>query len=248
MILRDQIYVLVKQAITVKYKRTILGLFWSLLNPLLLMTTSAFIFANVFNMNLVDFTIHMFVGMSVWSIFATTVHQSSGAMMGNENILKKISVKPIIFPIVSMLAAFIEAIPMIIISYIIVIFFGLIDFFGIFKVIGILILIAMFSLGLGMMLSIACIKFRDLQYIISVILQIWFYATPILYKGEMLGNKFTFLMYINPMANYLTLIREQQTNYNDKGSLSLAISTAVVTLLLGFIILILNNKKITKKL
>jgi ABC-type polysaccharide/polyol phosphate export permease len=199
-------------------------------------------------MNLVDFTIHMFVGMSVWSIFATTVHQSSGAMMGNENILKKISVKPIIFPIVSMLAAFIEAIPMIIISYIIVIFFGLIDFFGIFKVIGILILIAMFSLGLGMMLSIACIKFRDLQYIISVILQIWFYATPILYKGEMLGNKFTFLMYINPMANYLTLIREQQTNYNDKGSLSLAISTAVVTLLLGFIILILNNKKITKKL
>jgi ABC-type polysaccharide/polyol phosphate export permease len=212
------------------------------------MTTSAFIFANVFNMNLVDFTIHMFVGMSVWSIFATTVHQSSGAMMGNENILKKISVKPIIFPIVSMLAAFIEAIPMIIISYIIVIFFGLIDFFGIFKVIGILILIAMFSLGLGMMLSIACIKFRDLQYIISVILQIWFYATPILYKGEMLGNKFTFLMYINPMANYLTLIREQQTNYNDKGSLSLAISTAVVTLLLGFIILILNNKKITKKL
>lgn len=88
-VLKDQIYVLVKQAITVKYKRTILGLFWSLLSPLLLMSTSALIFSNVFNMNLLDFTIHMFVGMSVWNIFATTVYQSSGAMIGNENILKK---------------------------------------------------------------------------------------------------------------------------------------------------------------
>lgn len=247
-VLIDQVYVLVKQAITVKYKRTILGLFWSLLSPLFLMITSALIFSNVFNMNLLDFTIHMFVGMSVWTIFATTVHQSSGAMIGNENILKKISVDPFIFPIVSMLAAFIESMPMIILSYVLVAFFGLIDFSGILNVIGILILISMFSLGLGMILSVACIKFRDLQYILSVILQIWFYATPILYKGEMLGQKFSFLLYINPMANYLTLIRGQQTNYSEKGNLSLAIITAIITLILGILILEFNSKKITKKL
>lgn len=147
-----------------------------------------------------------------------------------------------------MLAAFIEAIPMIVLSYLLVIYFGLINFSGILNVLGILILICMFSLGLGMILSVICIKFRDLQYILSVILQIWFYATPILYKGEMLGQKFAFFIYFNPMANYLALIRDQQLNYNNEGSISLAILTSIITLILGVIILEYNSKKITKKL
>jgi ABC-type polysaccharide/polyol phosphate export permease len=247
-ILIDQVYMLAKQAVTVKYKRTILGLFWSLLSPLFLMTTSAFIFSNVFAMSFIDFTVHMFVGMSVWTIFATTVHQGSGAITGNEHILKKINVNPMLFPVVSMVAAFVEALPMIMLTYVLVAASGLIDIWGVLKIIPLLLLVACFSLGLGMVLSIICVKYRDLQYIISVLLQVWFYATPILYKGEMLGQKFDFLLYLNPMANFLTIIRSQQNNYNGDGNLTLAIASGIASLLIGIFCMNKFSKHLTKKL
>ncbi len=247
-ILIDQIYMLVKQAVTVKYKKTVLGLIWSLLSPLFLMTTSAIIFSNVFAMNFIEFTVHMFVGMSIWTIFSTTLHQGAGAITGNEHILKKISVQPILFPIVSMVAAFVEALPMIVLTYILVAACGLINIWGILKILPLLLLVASFSLGLGMVVSLLCVRYRDLQYIISVLLQVWFYATPILYKGEMLGEKFGFLLFINPMANYLTLIRSQQNNYNGDGSVVFAIGSGLASLIIGVACMIKFSKNVTKKL
>ena len=246
----DQIYMIVRQAIVIKYKKTFLGVAWSLISPLALMLTVAIIFSKVFKMDLVEFTIYMFVGMTVWNLFSNTVNQGSGSITGNEGLIKKIYIRKWIFPLSASISALIESLPMLIITYMIAFSLNIINISGLFKLIPIIFLLLIFSIGLSMLLSVVCVYVRDIQYIMSIILQIWFYATPILYKTSMLGSVEELVIRANPIANYLILIRncENFQNININGSYLLALTYSLVSIVIGCTAMRLMDKNLVKNL
>lgn len=246
----DQIYMIVRQSIVIKYKKTFLGIAWSLISPLALMSTVAIIFSKVFKMDLVDFTVYMFVGMTVWNLFSNTVNQGSGSITGNEGLIKKIHIRKWIFPLSVSISSLIENLPMFIITYLMAYSLNIINIFGILKLIPIILMLLIFSLGLSMFLSVVCVYIRDIQYIMSIILQIWFYATPILYKTSMLGGAEEFVIKVNPIANYLILIRncENTQTINLNGSYVLAIFYSAASIIIGILAMRLMGKNLVKHL
>lgn len=242
---------IVRQNLLLKYKKTFFGVVWSLINPLVLMTTTAVIFSSVFKMDLVDFTVYMFVGMTLWSIFSNSVIQGAGSIVGNEGLIKKIKINRWIFPVSATLSSTIETLPMLTITYLMANGVGVIDFLGIIKTLPVIVMLFVFSLGLAIGLSAVTVYLRDLQYITSIALQVWFYATPILYKTSMLGNNEEVLLKLNPVANYLVLFRECEIGVGSeaaRGSYSLGIFYCVLSLVVGVLVFLKLDKNLVKNL
>jgi len=199
---------LLSQHLILRYRRTVLGYFWTLLNPLLMMTVMAVVFANLFRADLKTFAIFFFAGMIPWNFFNSVVAQSSGAMIGNEGLIKKIYIPKLVFPLSISLALFIDSLLSFFVLFtIIVVLGGSFSWALLFLPIS-FILMFLFSFSLGVVASIATVYFRDLQYVLMIGLQGLFFLTPIFYKKDDIFGGASWIINANPVAPFITLFRD----------------------------------------
>jgi ABC-type polysaccharide/polyol phosphate export permease len=167
---RDVLAQLVRQFLTLRYRRTILGYLWTLLNPLLMMSVTAVVFATLFNQDLVTYSIFLFAGMVPWTFFATTVSQSCTAFINNEGLIKKIYLPKIIFPLSLTIGILIDSALSLLALFVLILLFGApISWALLFIPIAYLLLL-FFALGVALVMAVATVFFRDLQYVISVVI------------------------------------------------------------------------------
>jgi len=180
-----------------KYKRTVLGQLWSLANPLAAMLVYSFVFRFVIRVQpdagdpsgLDVFALWLMCGLLPWSFFTNVVNGGMVALVGNENLIKKVYFPRSALVISSALAwLYSWSIEMVVLVAALLLFGGH-PLVWIVPTILLMVLLAMFSTGVSMMLSVANVYFRDTQHLVSILFQVWFYANPIVYPASMVARE-----------------------------------------------------------
>ena len=198
----------VKKEIRGRYKNSFLGVLWSFLNPLLQIIVYALIFQVILKNPQENYAIFLCCGLIPWTFFSSATTRSAFTMIENGNIIKKVYFPREILPI-SIVTS--EAVNFMI-STIIILGFVIFGGIGISKYIVFypLVLLAQYLLliGLSLIISSISVYVRDLQHLIGVVMQLLFYATPIVYSSETIPNNYKWILYLNPMTYIINGYRD----------------------------------------
>lgn len=226
----------VKKDIRGRYKQSVLGVIWTFLNPLLQLAVYAFIFPLILKTTQPYYVIFVCVGLIPWTFFTATISQSTWAVVGNGNIVKKVYFPREILPISIVTSNMVNFL----ISTIIIIAFCLGYGLGISKYVVfypiILAIQYIFQLGISFILSAITVYFRDLEHFVQIILMLLFYATPIVYAGESIPEAFKFIIDYNPMAHIINAYRDIFYNQvrPDLSSLAMVLGISIILVIIGY--------------
>jgi ABC-2 type transport system permease protein/lipopolysaccharide transport system permease protein len=204
---RAVLWRLVRQQLILRYRRTVLGYLWTLINPLLMMSVMAMVFATIFKEDVKVFAVFLFAGMIPWNCFNSIVVQSSGSFINNEGLIKKIYLPKAVFPLSVSVGVIIDSLLSFVALFAIIIAVGGTFSTALFFIPVAYVLLFMFSLGVGLVLSIVTVFFRDMQYVLQIAMQGLFFLTPILYKASALSGAVAGLVALNPVVPYIELFR-----------------------------------------
>ena len=228
----------VKKEIRGKYKNSFLGVLWSFLNPLLQIVVYAIVFQIILKNPQENYAVFICCGLIPWTFFSSSLTRSAFTMVENGNLLKKVYFPREILPI-SIVTS--EAVNFLI-STIIIIAFVVFGGLGISKymVFYPIVWIAQYILlvGLSLIVSSISVYVRDLQHLIGVVLQLFFYATPIVYSADIIPDNLKWILNINPMTYIIEAYRDIFYNQTmiDIMPLLILIGISVVLCVIGYLI------------
>lgn len=227
-----------KKEVRGKYKHSFLGVLWSFLNPLLQIMVYAIVFPLILRNEQPHYVVFLCCGIIPWNFFATSINRSASTMLENGNIIKKVYFPREILPI-SIVTS--EAINFLI-STLIILAFVLFDGIALTPYILfyplILVVQYLLILAISFIVSSITVYIRDLQHLISVALQLLFYATPIVYAANTIPEKFAWILNLNPMTYVINGYRDiflNQTAPNVK-VLMILLVVLVVACAIGYMI------------
>lgn len=205
---RNLIRELVSRDIKKKYRRSILGIFWSLLNPLLMMLITAAVFSNLFRFDIKNFALYLLSGQIIFTFYAEATNFAMGSILENGSLIKKVYVPKYLFPISRVLSSGVNL--MLTIPAMLAIMFITNEPMGIhlFYALIPIMLLLFFCIGMGLLLSSLAVYFRDLFHLYGVLLTALNYATPIFYPVNIIPEEYKFIIWINPLTYYLTAFRQ----------------------------------------
>ncbi len=238
---------LIRDNIILKYKKTVLGLVWALLSPLLHLITLAFVFSTILGRDLRTHTLHILSGLVPWLFFSGSLIKSTTSLVGREGLIKKIYVPKQVYVGADAIAMGIESFISLVVLYTLVtIFIGFPSNLTFLLLIPIFILQLLFQMGLALLFSVINVLFRDTANILQVILQLGFFATPILYTTDRVPEKFQFVLWINPMYWFIELYRSVITQSTVPGGMQILVCFGItaVAVILGIAVFKAMDKKI----
>ena len=200
---------LVLRDFKVKYKRSFLGIIWSLLYPLMMMGVMAIIFSNVFRFSVpgVNYLVYLMTGLVMFNYFSEASNLAMGSVVANFSLINKIYIPKYIFPLAKCLFVGINFLLTLIPLYLVIILTGQgINIYHLLLPYAILCLF-MFTLGMSFILSTITVFVRDMFYIYGIVMTIWTYFTPIMYDISILGDKLQNLFKLNPLYQYIDFAR-----------------------------------------
>ena len=191
---------IVKKNFTSKYKDSVLGMLWTILNPLLMMLLFTIIFSTLFARNIENFPVYFLCGWCLFQFFSSAVGASMGALKSNKNILQRTPAPKYIFVLGSILSEFIN----LLIMFALLICIMIITHAPIYWSLIPLSIIPVFSLimliiGLGLMLSVICVYYSDVQHLWRVLSMMLMYASAIFYPMSMIPEPFYSYLILNPL-------------------------------------------------
>ncbi len=201
------VYNLVSRNLKIKYRRSIFGVFWTLLNPMGSALTYYFVFKVVFHIQIPHYLVFILTGVFPWTFFAQSVTEGMESLVGNFGLISKIPIPFQIFPMVGTLTNFVTlllATPVLL---------GAMLFtqsqFGWAIFLAPLLLLGLFVITfcISTILSVGFIFFRDLRHLITIVMQLWFYATPVIYSETMMPEKYRWVFFVNPVGSYFIALR-----------------------------------------
>lgn len=190
-----------------KYKRSVLGVFWSLLNPILTMTVQYVVFSTLFKSNIPNFALYLIIGIVCFSFFSESTSIASQAIIGNASLITKVYMPKVIYPTATIFSSTVNLlISMIPLLLVMLITLTPVKPAAILIVFALLCLL-MCSLGFGLLLSALMVFFRDIQFLWGVVTMIWMYVTPIFYPITILPDWMITAMQFNPLYHIITFVR-----------------------------------------
>ena len=206
---RDLLKLLVSKNIKLKYRRSILGYVWSILNPLLIMIVMTLVFSTMFKRNIENFPVYLFCGQLLFNFMNTSTHQAISSITGSAALLKKTYVPKYIFTVSKITSGLVDFVLSLGALVIVMIATGT-PFTWYCLLFPFLVLqLYIFCVGLGLFLAQANVFFRDIQYIYNAVTTAWMYLTPIFYPIEALPDNMAWLIkHCNPMYFYVGQFRD----------------------------------------
>lgn len=191
-----------------KYRRSILGVFWSLLNPLLTMLITAMIFSQLFRFDIKNYPLYLLCGQIIFTFYNESTRFAMLSIIENAELLKKVYVLKYLFPISRVLSGCVNllfTLP----AMILIMFVTDVEFtFANLSFILPLILMLIFCVGIGLILSTMAVYFRDVVHLYGVFLSLMSYATPIFYPESIVPEEYSFILTLNPICYYLRAFRQ----------------------------------------
>lgn len=204
---RDLLRVLISKTIKVRYKRSALGILWTLLNPLLTMLVLTIAFSAMMGGTVSSYPVYLLIGLVVWNLFSQSTAWTMGTYIGAGGLLKRAHIPPTIFAVACMgnclINFFFSLVPLVIMM----LFLGHPFHASWWFVPVAVFLVSAFSLGVALFMATLGIFFSDVVEMYQIALQAWFYLTPIIYPPQMLPARYGWLLWINPMHHMIELVR-----------------------------------------
>ncbi|GAB4559950.1 MAG: ABC transporter permease [Anaerolineae bacterium] len=199
---RELLYILTWRDVKVRYKQTLLGIFWIILQPLVSMLVFSFLFGRLLGVPSegVPYPIFAFAALLPWNYFASSLGRATTSLVGSAHLVRKIYFPRLIIPISSVLSGLVDFV------FAFVVLVGLMVYYRISPTIDILwlpaflLLALMTALGFGLWLSALNVRYRDINYVIPFMTQLWMYMTPVIYGTTLIPERFRFLLALNPMT------------------------------------------------
>ena len=198
---------LVNRDFKAKYKRSILGIFWSFLNPLLNMMVQYIVFSNLFRFEIEYFPVYLLCGNVIFSYFSESSGMAISSITGNAHLITKVYVPKYVYPLTRILSSLINLVISLIPLFLVALISGLQPTFALLLLPYPLICLAFFCFGIGMLLAAGMVFFRDVQFLWGVLTTIWMYLTPIFYPVSILEEHLKWVIRINPLYYYITFVR-----------------------------------------
>jgi lipopolysaccharide transport system permease protein len=202
---KDLLYFLVLRDIKVKYKQTVLGGLWAIIQPFCSMVLFSLFFGTLAKMpsDGVPYPIFSYSALVAWTYFAHCISGSGGSIIGNSSLISKVYFPRVIVPLTPVLAGLLDFF----IAFVVLI--GMMFYFGIFPttlalVLPFLVILMMITgSGVGMILGALNAKYRDIGYATPFLVQLWMFASPIVYPTSLIPEKYRFLYGLNPMTGII---------------------------------------------
>lgn len=194
----------------VKYKRSVLGVLWSLLYPVLTMAVLALVFTNVFKFSTpgVNYLVYLMSGLVLFNYFSEASNLAMSSVVANFSLINKVYMPKYIFPLTKCLFVGINFLLTLIPLYAIIFLTG--TGINIYHLLlpYVFVCLFLFTVGMGFILSTISVFMRDMFYIYGVIITLWTYLTPIMYDVAIIPEKFQIFMKLNPMYWFLDFARQ----------------------------------------
>lgn len=235
---RELIYFFTLRDVKIKYKQTVLGALWAILQPFLLMVIFTVFFAghlDISSYNL-PYPVFVFSGLILWNVFATGISTAGNSMIVNSNIIKKIYFPRLIIPISGIMGTLIDF------SMTLIMFIGvLVYFLPTFSIASLMInlffsltIILLTTFGVGSLLAALNVKYRDFRYIIPFMIQVLLFVSPVIYPVSIIKHNFLAkILNLNPIAGAIEILR---SSLNGSGlDLMILTKSLLISLVLFFI-------------
>lgn len=230
-----------------KYRRSMLGVLWSVLNPLLMMCVLAAVFSNIlkFGGEIQNFPMYLILGNVLFALMSDSTGAAMGSILESAPLIKKIRVSKMIFPLEKVLFQLVNFAISLIAVVLVMLFFQIPPTWNLLALPVLLVFMTLFCAGLGMLLSALAVFFRDVCHLWGVVITAWTYATPLFYPIDILPGWMQAAEVFNPMYHYVTYFRDIAM-YGTLPSLSeqlICLGMALVTFVIGFIVFKATEKK-----
>lgn len=233
-----------------RYRSTVLGFFWSLLEPLLMLLVLYIVFTRLMRMEVGNYQLFLLMGIVSWDFLAKGTGMSLHCILGKPGLVKHVYIPKEVLVISSCITALMMAILEFLVFAIFMVFFGNIPGLNVIYFPIILFIEFILILGLSFGLSTLNVYYRDVQYIWAVVLQIGFFASPIIYPMSILPPKIASLIMLNPMTRIIGMFRDSVI-YNKQLTmidLSYAFISALIILAAGYLIFLKLEPRLAEEM
>jgi lipopolysaccharide transport system permease protein len=211
---RELVSVMIIRDLKVRYKQTVMGVAWAVLQPLTMILIFTLIFGKLAKIpsDGYPYPVFVFSGLLAWNFFSSAISSSGVSLIGASNLVSKVYFPRIIVPISSIGVSLVDFVISAVLLLIMMFLYGLPITANILLLPFFLAGLFILSIGFGSWLAAITVTYRDFRYVISYLLQIWMYLTPILYPVSFVPEKWQWLLYLNPMYGWIDGIRASFLN------------------------------------
>jgi len=199
---------LVSRDFKIKYRRSILGVFWSVLNPLLMMLVLTAVFGFIFRFDIENFALYLILGNILFTLMSSATTSGMQSIINSSTLIKKIRINKAIFPVQKTIFEVVNFLISLVAVAIVLIYFQVLPTANILFLPLLIFYVVIFSTGLSLLLSALAVFFRDVVHLWSVFVMAWMYLSVIFYPIDLLPEVMQEAMLFNPMYQYITYFRE----------------------------------------
>jgi lipopolysaccharide transport system permease protein len=235
---RELLYFLTWRDVKVRYKQTFMGAAWAIFQPLMAMVVFSLFFGRLAGLGQktggIPYPVYVYAGLLPWTFFATALANSGASLIGSSNLITKVYFPRLIIPFAAMGAGLVD------LAIAFLVLLGLMAHYGIafsWQIALLPLFLAgtvLTAAGVGALLSALTVAYRDFQYVVPFLIQLWMFATPVIYPSSIVPEKWRWVLCLNPMAGLIDGFRAAfLARALDGPSIALSLAVSVVLFLVG---------------
>ena len=231
---RELIFFMIWRDIKVRYKQTLLGAAWAVIQPVLTMLVFNFIFGTVAKVPTegIPYPIFSYTALLPWGLFTTALNNASRSLTANQNMVTKIYFPRLVLPLSSVLGGLVDFAIAFLILVVMMVYYKVTPTVAIWTLPLFLVLTVVTALGVALWLSAINVQYRDVNYVLPFLTQFWLFLTPVAYSAKIISDKWQLVYSLNPMAGVVNGFRWALLGTNTGPNLNMAISIGISLIVL----------------
>lgn len=230
---RELLMMFVWRDITVRYKQSIVGIGWAVIQPVMTMVVFSIIFGHLANLpsDGIPYPIYTFCALLPWNYFARSLTDSSDSLVSSSHLITKVYFPRLILPLSKVLAGFVDFAIAFTILILLMVWYQILPSYGVF-LLPLFILIAILSaFGIGLWLTALNVKYRDIKFVVPFVVQLWMYSSPVAYSISLIPANWQWLYGLNPMVGVIEGFRWALLGKDAPNILMMSVSTSIILLI-----------------
>jgi lipopolysaccharide transport system permease protein len=231
---RELLYFLVWRDVKVRYKQTVLGAAWAVMQPLFIMIVFSLFFGLLAKVpsDGIPYPIFTFCALIPWQLFANALTEASNSLIGNQNLITKVYFARLVIPIAAVLSGLVDFLIAFVILIGMMFYYGIVPGWPMLILPGFILLAVLTALATGLWLAALNVQYRDVRYTMTFLVQFWLFATPVAYSSSIVPESWRVLYGINPMVGVVEGFRWALLGKSSPPGAMVLVSVLVVTVLL----------------
>src|ERR1041385_4012851 len=199
---RELLYFLTWRDIKIRYKQTVLGAAWAIIQPVFMMLVFSLFFGKLAKIDSdgIPYPVFAFCALLPWQLFASAVSDSSNSLVGNQGLITKVYFPRLVIPISAVLSGLLDFFVALVVLVGLIFWYGIVPGWGIIAVPAFILLAICTALAVGLCLSALSVEYRDVRYVIGFLVQFWLFITPVAYPSSIIPERWRAVYALNPMV------------------------------------------------